>query len=225
MDELQIDDKKYVSSKRAAELTGYAKDYVGQLCREGKIEARLVGRSWYILESAIQDHRFGQQKDKVSSAPGNEPHRAFESDVPRYSTEPVNLIPEVIEEDTTAREPQTNIEEIREDMPQNEEAEEAKGVEAAPLEVFEQEPATIYQAETVPLQRFKSTERTFSEAATNVRPLMPPKTDFKIVKGLLWLGFLSSALLAALGTGYFDAIVPNLGPISILAGIASYFKP
>ena len=63
MDEIIIDQKKYVSSKRAAELTGYAKDYVGQLCREGRVPARLVGRSWYVLESAIQDHRFGTGRD------------------------------------------------------------------------------------------------------------------------------------------------------------------
>lgn len=59
MDEITIDDKKYISSKRAAKITGYAKDYVGQLCREGYVEARRVGRNWYVLESAIRDHRFG----------------------------------------------------------------------------------------------------------------------------------------------------------------------
>lgn len=59
MDDLLIGEQKYVSSKRAAELTGYAKDYIGQLCREGRVEARLVGRSWYVREAAIKDHRFG----------------------------------------------------------------------------------------------------------------------------------------------------------------------
>ena len=59
MDELLIEEKKYVSSKRAAKMTGYAKDYIGQLCREGRVPARLVGRNWYVLETAIQDHRFG----------------------------------------------------------------------------------------------------------------------------------------------------------------------
>ncbi len=59
MDELIIEDKKYVSSKRAAKMTGYAKDYIGQLCREGRVPARLIGRNWYVLETAIQDHRFG----------------------------------------------------------------------------------------------------------------------------------------------------------------------
>jgi hypothetical protein len=63
MDELVIEDKKYLSSKKAAKLTGYAKDYVGQLCREGKVEARLVGRNWYVLENSIMDHRFGSVSD------------------------------------------------------------------------------------------------------------------------------------------------------------------
>jgi len=59
MNELTIDGKLYVSSKKASELTGYAKDYVGQLCREGHVEARMVGRSWYVLETSILAHRFG----------------------------------------------------------------------------------------------------------------------------------------------------------------------
>lgn len=59
MEELLIEDKKYISSKRAAKVTGYAKDYIGQLCREGRVPAQQVGRSWYVLESAIKDHRFG----------------------------------------------------------------------------------------------------------------------------------------------------------------------
>ncbi len=59
MDELTIGDKVYISSKRAAKITGYAKDYVGQLCREGRVEARLVGRNWYVLEVSILEHRFG----------------------------------------------------------------------------------------------------------------------------------------------------------------------
>jgi len=67
MDEILIEEKKYVSSKQAAKMTGYAKDYIGQLCREGRVPARLVGRSWYVLESAIQDHRFGTQE--VERAP------------------------------------------------------------------------------------------------------------------------------------------------------------
>lgn len=66
MEELTIGDKTYISSKRAAEITGYAKDYVGQLCREGRVEATLVGRSWYVLESSIRSHRFGDSTEDES---------------------------------------------------------------------------------------------------------------------------------------------------------------
>jgi hypothetical protein len=53
VDELEIQGKKYISSKRAAELTGYAKDYVGQLARGGKIPGTRVGRAWYVQEAAL----------------------------------------------------------------------------------------------------------------------------------------------------------------------------
>ena len=77
MDEITIGDKLYVSSKRAAQITGYAKDYIGQLCREGRVEARLVGRNWYVLDSALREHRFGkaaeetttQEEEKVAESP------------------------------------------------------------------------------------------------------------------------------------------------------------
>lgn len=54
---LQFKGINYISSKRAAELVGYTKDYVGQLCRAGKLEARLVGRSWYVSEPSILQHK------------------------------------------------------------------------------------------------------------------------------------------------------------------------
>lgn len=102
MDELTFGDKTYVSSKKAAKLTGYAKDYVGQLCREGKVEARLVGRNWYVLEDSIMSHRFGEE-----SGVGQEPpvvqteieeekakERVWES--PKYTPERVESLPEAV---------------------------------------------------------------------------------------------------------------------------------
>ncbi len=86
MEELLIEDKKYVSSKRAAQMTGYAKDYIGQLCREGRVPARLVGRSWYVLESAIEDHRFGDKetaKEPVKKTQESSSHTPAWSQ-PRY---------------------------------------------------------------------------------------------------------------------------------------------
>jgi hypothetical protein len=97
MDELIIGEKAYIPSKKAAEITGYAKDYVGQLCREGRVEAKLVGRSWYVLESSIREHRFGG----ADIAAPKEEERGAEA-VPEQSSDdawgkPV-YIPEKIEE-------------------------------------------------------------------------------------------------------------------------------
>ena len=52
-----IDGEEYISSARAAELVGYSKDYVGQLARGGKIDAKRVGRNWYIREASINKHK------------------------------------------------------------------------------------------------------------------------------------------------------------------------
>ena len=97
MDEITLDDQTYVSSKRAAQITGYAKDYVGQLCREGRVEARLVGRNWYVLEASIRAHRFGSEivanKAETSSISANTaPTQAWKPT--NYSSEPSpNLLP------------------------------------------------------------------------------------------------------------------------------------
>lgn len=56
MDSIDLQGKKYISSKRAAKITGYAQDYVGQLARGEKIPATRVGRSWYVSERDILEH-------------------------------------------------------------------------------------------------------------------------------------------------------------------------
>ncbi len=98
MDEILIEDKKYISSKRAAKITGYAKDYIGQLCREGRVPARLIGRSWYVLEAAINDHRFGDQEIGVdNTADAESPTPSFPPtwESPRYEASPAEPLPSV----------------------------------------------------------------------------------------------------------------------------------
>lgn len=52
---LEIDKKNMHSIKVAADATGYSRDYITRLAREGKIVATQVGRQWYInLESLEQ---------------------------------------------------------------------------------------------------------------------------------------------------------------------------
>lgn len=90
MDQLEFDGQTYVSSKRAAGITGYAKDYVGQLCREGRVQARLVGRNWYVLESSIREHRFGppQPESTAKDEQGN-------WNSPQYKAETPSSIPTI----------------------------------------------------------------------------------------------------------------------------------
>jgi hypothetical protein len=43
-----------ISLSQAAELSGYHQDYLGQLCRLGKIKAAKIGRNWYTTQSELQ---------------------------------------------------------------------------------------------------------------------------------------------------------------------------
>lgn len=105
MNEITIGDKTYISSKRAAEITGYAKDYVGQLCREGYVDAKMVGRSWYVYEPSIRAHRFGEEaieEEQASKVVDEEPVQVAQEvrttevvttwEQPRYhAEEPVHI--------------------------------------------------------------------------------------------------------------------------------------
>jgi hypothetical protein len=55
-DSLVIDGKNFISSRRASEIAVYSKDYVGQLCREGKLVCRRVNRLWWVDENSIRKH-------------------------------------------------------------------------------------------------------------------------------------------------------------------------
>lgn len=55
---------EYMKATEIARMHHYAPDYIGQLCRTGKIEARLAGRTWYATEAsfkAYQSGRYGGQ--------------------------------------------------------------------------------------------------------------------------------------------------------------------
>lgn len=53
MDDVLVKGIKYISSKQAAHLTGYAKDYIGQLVRMNKLKAVKVGRAWFVDEKEV----------------------------------------------------------------------------------------------------------------------------------------------------------------------------
>jgi hypothetical protein len=62
METIVLDGKEYVKASKAAQDIGYTTDYVGQLCRSGKIGSRLIGRSWYVSIDELSSHRTGSKR-------------------------------------------------------------------------------------------------------------------------------------------------------------------
>ena len=63
-DEITLDDKSYVSSKRASELSRYSQDYIGQLARGGYIDAQRVGGLWYIHLDSLKSYKEKTENEK-----------------------------------------------------------------------------------------------------------------------------------------------------------------
>lgn len=63
---ISLDGVDYVSAPKAAELTGYHQDYVGQLAREGTILSRQVANRWYVSRDGIMGHK--KSKDALLAA-------------------------------------------------------------------------------------------------------------------------------------------------------------
>src|SRR3989338_4086292 len=53
---IKIEEEKFIPSRDASKLSGYDPDYIGQLCRGGKLECKRVGRIWFINEKSLVGH-------------------------------------------------------------------------------------------------------------------------------------------------------------------------
>lgn len=60
---ISFDGKDYVSAIRAAKITGYTSDYVGQLARARSVAGRQVGNRWYVEREGILAHK--KEKDTL----------------------------------------------------------------------------------------------------------------------------------------------------------------
>jgi len=230
MNEVVIEDKKYISSKRAAEVTGYAKDYIGQLCREGRVPARLIGRNWYVLESALKDHRFGSEEEaaipvKAKLEVGEDlkdwvppRYEAKESIVPATGASPV-VSPAIVTQDIS--EPPLDVSKAWEEwfalpkVPEKTavtsevEAEKEIVVPIRALQVSQQrraEPQEVIWHEEKP-----------EEGAS-------PKSGAIITNTFaLVLAVIALALLS-INTGYFDTYLSSHQTASIIDGLSAYKK-
>jgi hypothetical protein len=63
---VSFDGKDYISASRAAKLSGYTQDYVGQLARAGKVLSRQIGNRWYVEKDGLLSHK--SQKDSLLAA-------------------------------------------------------------------------------------------------------------------------------------------------------------
>jgi len=67
MEAVIFDGKEYTKASVVAKKFGYTADYLGQLCRGKKVDARMVGRSWYINIDSIDAHRDTRYKVAIKT--------------------------------------------------------------------------------------------------------------------------------------------------------------
>jgi hypothetical protein len=68
MDSVVFEGKEYTKASVLAARFRYTQDYLGQLCRGKKVDARLVGRAWYINLDSLEGHRTGRYKNLTKTA-------------------------------------------------------------------------------------------------------------------------------------------------------------
>lgn len=48
---------EFISTKEAADLTGYTRQYVANLVKGGKVQGKLIGARWLVLRQSILNYR------------------------------------------------------------------------------------------------------------------------------------------------------------------------
>lgn len=67
---------EYLPASQLAKQFKYTSDYIGQLCRSKKVDAQLVGRSWYVNPVSLTEHkqgRYSNLKSDTKPKPSSEP--------------------------------------------------------------------------------------------------------------------------------------------------------
>lgn len=68
MEEISFEGEKYVKAGLLAKKLGYTADYVGQLCRADSVKAQLVGRSWYVEENSLREHKKKRYRSNLTKS-------------------------------------------------------------------------------------------------------------------------------------------------------------
>lgn len=105
MDEISVKGEKYIKAGLIASKFGYTQDYVGQLCRGKQVKATLVGRSWYVNEDSLKEHKKGRYRSslvksveslrELSKDTASRSTSGFLSKLAKYELDEKDLIPSV----------------------------------------------------------------------------------------------------------------------------------
>jgi hypothetical protein len=71
MDTVMFDGVEYVKAAVVAKQFRYTADYIGQLCRGKKIDARLVGRTWFVNLDSLKEHKLSRHQNKPTEESSN----------------------------------------------------------------------------------------------------------------------------------------------------------
>jgi len=92
MEAVVFDGKEYIKASVLATRFRYTADYLGQLCRGKKVDARLVGRAWYINLDSLNQHRTGRYKTvaaKEKAVAEITPQKPVSNYLSRIDVEPI----------------------------------------------------------------------------------------------------------------------------------------
>lgn len=68
MKEISINGVEYLPASVLAKEFKYTTDYIGQLCRGKKVDAQLIGRSWYVNPLSLKNHKKSRYINKSNES-------------------------------------------------------------------------------------------------------------------------------------------------------------
>lgn len=85
---------EYLPASALAKQFKYTTDYIGQLCRAKKVDAQLVGRSWYVNPVSLTAHKEGRYTNlksvtKVEVSESKQEEKGYKVTLSRLDVEPV----------------------------------------------------------------------------------------------------------------------------------------
>lgn len=213
MEHISINGEKFVKASSIARELGYTADYVGQLCRGEKVEAQLVGRSWFVSEEGLRAHKRDRYRSTASKSKEalretkseiNTPslrapshfYKGVTSSSVNYETDQEDLLPTVQEKTTKATEVPKDQKVDMQPVDEQEKQEQVSVVHEVPIRTIE--PITRPKRKTYARRKIEREQAT--KAPVSVETSYPVSTQYH-----------------HRGTGVFVGVMCTLGIMGALA--------